>query len=278
METGNSVDALVECSLASATGSGLSTSRPLLSDWERMSRWLVWTSAGLLVLVAGRNLWNTRLYLERIQAIRCDEPIHQFRDGFIGDHVDHTFYLTNVGRVPLTVGSIETSCGCAAVDKTLKGRTIQPRESLAVPVTLRLDGAGDVARDVRVVFSGDPVLKVTLKLKGTVSARWTWSPSRVVFDGVAPAAKTVKMVTLVHNRKAPAARIEYLTTSSGAWFQANLIPREDGSDNAECPIQITADVGAHTGRQDAAVFAKVSDSPGLIGPIPVILVVSKSSK
>ena len=66
--------------------------------WMRWSGRLIWVSAFLLVVVVARNGWEAYQQHQRTRAIRCDEPVFDFGNAFVGGSIDHTFRVTNVSR------------------------------------------------------------------------------------------------------------------------------------------------------------------------------------
>lgn len=50
------------------------------------------------------------------------------------------FNLTNISREPITIGKVETSCGCTAAKLPQLPWVLKPRENGQIPVTMNLQG------------------------------------------------------------------------------------------------------------------------------------------
>jgi len=109
----------------------ISRKRTRQIDW---SNWLIWISAFALAAVVSRNGWEAFQQHERSRAVRCDLPVFDFGEGFVGDVIDHSFHVINVSRTSLEIGKIQVSCGCTTVANELEGTVIGPGEAFDGPV------------------------------------------------------------------------------------------------------------------------------------------------
>lgn len=140
------------------------------SGSERWSGRLIWVCSVLLLIVVGRNAWQAHSHYERMRAVRCDEPIFNFGRATPGDEIDHTFLVINAGRAPLEISSVQADCGCTTVAESLEGKSILPQQTVEVPVKLKLaeTDTGEIERKLLLAFAGEPRIRVTLRLKGSV--------------------------------------------------------------------------------------------------------------
>jgi len=145
-------------------------SGPVRDSGERWSRWLIWLGAAALAIVAARNVREAWQHHDRLRALRCDRPVHEFGRTFQGRVVEQTFHVVNVSRRPVTIDRITTSCGCTTTAIDLAGTTIAPQAGFDLPVRLDLTSkAGEVEQPVVVRFAGEPPLELTLKLRARSS-------------------------------------------------------------------------------------------------------------
>ncbi len=251
-------------------------SRNWLIDAERWSSRLVWVSGVLLVAVVAKNAWEARSIAERARAMRCDQPIFTFGQAFVGDNIDHTFHVVNVGRQPIQISRVWTECGCTAVGIDLNGRLIEPQQSFDVPVRLALSTseAGNMERKVIVEFADKPGHRLLLKLTGRVEPRWSWSPQLVVFDALSASQQSSRVITVTRNRDLPPATIERVD-SSASWLHAEFERCSSCSDARSWRITVSTVPPLVNGRQDAVLEVQASDSPTSIGPIRVTRIVTE---
>lgn len=66
----------------------------------------------------------------------------------VGRKENERVKLTNVGKMPLRIVDVGTSCSCVSLLDNLKGRIIEPGESLDVQVQFNPDSKGDIYREI----------------------------------------------------------------------------------------------------------------------------------
>ena len=79
--------------------------------------------------------------------IKFDEIKHDFGDIIQGDKVEHYFKFTNVGKEPLIISRIVTTCGCTA--PTWPEKPVKPGESGKIKIVF--NSTGKIGRQNKVV-------------------------------------------------------------------------------------------------------------------------------
>lgn len=255
-----------------STGSG--AERPVRSPGERWSRWLISLGVVVLVIVVARNGWQAWEYHDRLRALRCDRPVYEFGRAFQGGVLEHTFHVVNLGRKPITIERVTAACGCTTLRRVLEGMTVAPQGEFDVPVRLDLTAVplGETEKPVVVKFAGEPPLQLTLKLRGTVEAEWSWSPRAVVFPGLGTGEVVSETVVLTQHPEAPLAEIGHVAVPS--LLRAEVEPAGDEG-GRHWRLTLSTVPPLPPGRRDLDVYVSRSDSPSLIGPIHVTLIVDR---
>lgn len=78
---------------------------------------------------------------------KFDKTKHDFGDIIQGDAVEHYFEFTNVGKEPLVISRIVTTCGCTA--PTWPKEPIKPGESGKIKIVF--NSTGKIGRQNKVV-------------------------------------------------------------------------------------------------------------------------------
>ena len=78
---------------------------------------------------------------------KFDETKHDFGDIIQGDAVEHNFKFTNVGKEPLLISRIVTTCGCTA--PTWPKEPVKPGESGKIKIVF--NSTGKIGRQNKVV-------------------------------------------------------------------------------------------------------------------------------
>ncbi|GAB5400327.1 MAG: hypothetical protein Aureis2KO_19120 [Aureisphaera sp.] len=76
-----------------------------------------------------------------------------------------TFTFTNVGKSPVVIADVKTSCGCTVASKPTKA--IMPGESSEISVNYKTSKAGPFSKTITVISNAKENRKV-LKIKGKV--------------------------------------------------------------------------------------------------------------
>jgi len=241
------------------------------------SRWLVWLSAALVVVVVSRNVWEAYQQRQRMRAVRCDEPVFDFGPAFIGDTIDHTFHVTNVSRMPLQIEKVRASCGCTTVATKLEGTSIGPDESFHVPVRLSLTGSeeGEFERPVMIRFAGEPRLEVTLELKGMVEKRWWWSAETVTFEAIQKDEVASRTIELSGRSDASSQETPRVVPPSTGLLRVDSQDVTTLAGDLSRQVTVTTVPPLPPGRRDFYLYAYTDGSAAPISPVRIILVVAE---
>jgi hypothetical protein len=242
----------------------------------RCSGWLIWISAFLLAASLIKNAVQGYQHSRSAFALRCDEPVFHLPLAFSGDVVEHTFHVTNVSTRPVQVQKVTPECGCTTISNDLKGRTIRPHESFAVPIKLKITGAekGDLQKKVVIQFATEPPRNLVLKIAGTVEQRWNWSPETVVFDEIRGGETHSRSVNLQLHPYAPSASITEVATSK--YLSASFEPRSSPETNRKMwTITVSLKPPLPPGRHKGVIVVSTSDPLGQL-TIPITTIVANN--
>ncbi|MBS0205097.1 MAG: DUF1573 domain-containing protein [Planctomycetes bacterium] len=243
-------------------------------DW---SNWLMCVSALALAVVVLRNGWEAIQQHQRTRAVRCDLPVFDFGEAFVGEVIDHTFHVINVSRTSLEIGKIQTSCGCTTVATKLEGTVVGPGEAFDVPVKLALSSAedGEFQRPVEVRFTGEPTRHLRLKLKGRVSKRWIWSKDTVIFDGIRTDEVASRTVELTRSSGATVGEMPQMFAVSKGFLRVDAENLGTAEDGATHRFKITTVPPLSPGRQEASLYESTPSTSVPIAPVRIILIVTE---
>ena len=252
----------------------ISRERTRQIDW---SNWLIWISAFALAAVVSRNGWEAFQQHQRSRSVRCDLPVFDFGEGFVGDVIDHSFHVINVSRTSLEIGKIQVSCGCTTVANELEGTVIGPGEAFDVPVKLTLAGVddGEFQRPVDVRFAGEPTLHLKLRLKGRVSNRWSWSKETVIFDGIRTDEVASRVVELTRHSRVPGGQIPEKFAVSKDFLRLDVENSGSIEVGATRRLKIMKVPPLSPGRHEATIYASGSITSEPIPPVRIILIVAE---
>jgi hypothetical protein len=118
-----------------------------------------------------------------VPSAKIAETTFDFGSVFQGAAVKHTFRLENGGPGVLTIGAVQTSCGCTVAQPSK--REVAPGESSELIATFDTSADKGPAQRVITVNTNDPKHKqIALTIKGDVKVKVDANPSPVVFDKV----------------------------------------------------------------------------------------------
>jgi len=180
------------------------------------------SSGGLSGLTAGAST--------AAPSAKVREPVYDFGTVFQGDKVEHTFWIGNGGPGQLTIGNVQTSCGCtvAQPDK----RQLSPGELAQITATFDTSADRGPSQRLITVATNDPKEKlVTLTIKGEVKVRVDANPSPVVFDKVRHGTEVSRQVMVSDLIDKGGFRITSITNSSPN-LKVTQQPRTDGKPGA----------------------------------------------
>ncbi len=128
-------------------------------------------------------------------AVQAVDPVYNFGAVYNGAVVKHAFRLKNAGTAPLTIGGVQTSCGCTAAQPTRSHLLPGEESAIAVSFDTRSDH-GPATRTIT-VFTNDPNhQQLQLTMRGDVKVQVEASPSLVMFDHVRRGTEQSHQVTL----------------------------------------------------------------------------------
>jgi Protein of unknown function (DUF1573) len=128
-------------------------------------------------------------------AAKAIDPVYDFGAVYSGAVVKHIFKLKNTGGAPLTIGGVQSSCGCTAAQPTKSH--ILPDEESDIAVSFDTRGDHGPATRTITVFTNDPKQEqLQLTLRGDVKIQVAANPSLVTFDRVRRGTEQSRQVTL----------------------------------------------------------------------------------
>jgi len=131
-------------------------------------------------------------------AVQALDSAYNFGTVYNGAVVKHTFHLKNVGTAPLTVGSVQTSCGCTAARPTRSH--LDPGEESEIAVSFDTHADHGPATRIITVLTDDPRhRRVELTMRGDVKLPVEAKPSLVMFGRVKRGTLESRQVTLIDN-------------------------------------------------------------------------------
>lgn len=99
--------------------------------------------------------------------ILIDEEEFNFGQCTEGEYINHEFTITNIGKSPLVIHKVKTSCGCTTSD--LEKDTLQPNESTKIKARFSTYGKkGGQVKEIYIITNDPDQPKVTLKIMGKV--------------------------------------------------------------------------------------------------------------
>lgn len=105
-----------------------------------------------------------------------DGPVHQFGSMEFGSSKSHTFRLRNDGLAPLILSIGDVSCRCTSAK--LSAEQLQPGQEADVQLTWKAESLQSPTEQSVEIKSNDPLqTRWTLRVRGEVTARFTWWPS-----------------------------------------------------------------------------------------------------
>lgn len=190
-------------------------------------------------------------------SVSVAQPSYDFGVVFQGAQVKHTFELINKGPGTLTIGSVQTSCGCTVAQPTR--HQVQPGESSDIAAVFETSSDKGPAQRMITVHTNDPQHKeVILTIKGDVKVKVDAAPVPLVFTGVKHGTEATRdiLVTDMVNR-APF-KINSIS-SSNPNLRVEERPRTDGKPGAI--LRVTLLKSAPAGPFADQIRVATSESP-----------------
>ncbi len=125
--------------------------------------------------------------------LRWDQPAQRFYRTPQDKFVEAKFSFKNVGKTPVTIKDVKTSCGCTSADPDKK--TYAPGESGEIAVKFTFGGrVGGQRKTIRVFTTDQPDQPTVLDLTVLINEPFTVSPSLVFWKvGDSNVAKAVQL-------------------------------------------------------------------------------------
>lgn len=137
-----------------------------------------------------------------IPVAKCDEPVHDFGETWMGPTLLHSFVIKNDGQSPLQIVKVKPACGC-----TIAGQhpsTIAPGESGSFPFSVastKLRGRFEKAITIQTNDPVNPDLR--LKVAGVVKRYVDVLPTNAIFgkiSGDEPQERVLKISNNTDNK------------------------------------------------------------------------------
>lgn len=97
--------------------------------------------------------------------IMFDKSIHNFGKIEYGNETSFLFEFKNVGKKPLVIQKVETSCGCTIADKP--EQPIKPKETAYINVIYEADEVGKFQKSIK-IYSNAVTSPYIVYIKGVV--------------------------------------------------------------------------------------------------------------
>lgn len=168
-------------------------------------------------------------------AITVVAPLYDFGAVFQGTPVKHTFRVENHGSGALTLGAVQTSCGCTVAQPTK--RQVPPGDFSEIAAVFDTSADKGPAQRIITVATNDPKHKqLSLTLKGDVKVKVDANPTPLVFDKVKHGVEASRQV-LVTDTVGGDFKITAITNSSPN-LKVTQQPRTDGHPGAQLVVTV----------------------------------------
>lgn len=222
----------------------------------------------LPVLVVGAiKLRNRRAHDGVLTAngLVCSEGLHDFGIVEVADAATlrHEFVLQNISRKTIRIIRKIASCGCTTADLTRE--TLQPNESLNVPVSVNWRNRNG-AQSAQVTFQTDESADatITLRVTATVSNPLNVSPREIDFGELNPGLSVEKTFEIsCDSCQSPLEVLEIKASDPGVQirrFGKTVVPLEGGAGT----FGIKMLVGTNAGLEKQVVYVRTNQNEGAI--------------
>jgi hypothetical protein len=191
------------------------------------------------------------------------------------------FQLTNLSDRPVRIERIGTSCGCATVPE-IGTRTLLPRSSLKLPVSLHTDGRSAIAQQVYIIFASgiDAEQKITAPLTLNLYA---WqpqsmevSPSHLDFG---PISRSRIAESVIRLTESPVDRFQLQASDFAGLPIRESVEKKEQEGLASYLVRLRLDPsGLRTGEHAATIQIKTSSRFRPVVKIPVHFTVASEIK
>jgi hypothetical protein len=187
---------------------------------------------------------------------KAAETTFDFGSVFQGAQVKHTFRLENGGPGVLTIGAVQTSCGCTAAQPTR--REVPPGESSDLTAIFDTSADKGPAQRIITVNTNDPAHKqIAFTIKGDVKVKVDANPSPVVFDKIRHGAEVSRQVLVTDMLGDKNFKITSITNSSPN-LKVTQQPRTDGKPGAALTVTLLKSAPASSFSDTVKVASNVA--------------------
>ncbi|HVN89901.1 MAG TPA: DUF1573 domain-containing protein [Candidatus Binataceae bacterium] len=161
---------------------------------------------------------------------KTTETTFDFGSVFQGAQVKHTFRIENAGPGTLSIGAVQTSCGCTVAEPTK--RQVAAGDSSEIAAIFDTSADKGPSQRVITVHTNDPAHKqIAFTIKGDVKVKVDANPSPVVFDKVKHGTEVSRQVLVTDLMGDKDFKITSITNSSPN-LKVTQQPRTDGKPGA----------------------------------------------
>jgi hypothetical protein len=161
---------------------------------------------------------------------------YDFGTAFSDTTVTHVFKIRNAGTGTLTIGGVQTSCGCTAAKPSKSALAPGEESAIAVSFDTRFD-KGAATRTIT-VFTNDPkAQQIVMMLKGVIKVMVDATPSQVAFGEVKRGTEQSHQVLINDLAGDKDFRVSGASNAS-PHIRTALAPRADGKPGAALTITL----------------------------------------
>lgn len=103
---------------------------------------------GFLLCLFTNSVYGQKIAVaDSVAQIKFEETSHDFGTSYEGDKLEYTFVFQNIGKKPLSIANVLTTCGCTASKWTKK--VILPNEKGEILV--RFDTKGKDGQQTKII-------------------------------------------------------------------------------------------------------------------------------
>jgi|GEM_PF-608063 len=159
--------------------------------------------------------------------IHAVEPVHDFKEHWIGGDLDWTFIIENNGKSPLNISSVRPSCGCTVAGNYPK--TIAPGTKGEFPFKIASKKLrGKYEKSIK-VYSNDPVTpELQLKLRGVCKRYVDVTPTNAYFGKITTDEPRENVLKITNNTETPL--VASLSKAEDNKFQFELVETAKGKE------------------------------------------------
>lgn len=164
------------------------------------------------------------------------EPVYKFGSALSGPPIKHVFTIRNVGKAPLKIVQVVTSCGCTAAKPSKE--VLAPGEVATIAATVDTRFEHGHSLSVVTLATNDPHKpKIDLKIEGDVKPQVTAEPADLDFGKVhhgAAVSRKVVLSDLVSGKRFALKSVK----NSSPYIKVTTGARSDGKPGAVLHVKL----------------------------------------